>query len=106
MLAAVADAKLSLCTRSIAADSLGHLKYSDAGGIDPVETAATLGRLAADACTEELRLLKPDSVSVERGRIKHRLDVVLGGRQADRRPGERAGPASVARRVEQEPSRA
>ncbi len=77
LLSAVADAKLSLCTRSIAADSLGHLKYSDAGGIDPAETAATLARLAADACAEEVRLLKPDSVAVERGRIKRRLDAVL-----------------------------
>ncbi len=103
MLAALADAKLSLSTRCVAADSVGRLKYSDAAGIDPVETAATLGRFAADACTEELRLLNPDSLSVERGRIKHHLDAVLAAVKpiADlaKEPGQQAWLAELSKGV-------
>jgi hypothetical protein len=58
MLGAVADAKLSFRTRSIAAASLGRLNYAGATGIDPVEAAVVLEQFAAGACTEELRLLK------------------------------------------------
>ena len=43
MLKTVDDGKLRLCTRSIAAESLGQLNYAGAAGIDPSEAAATLG---------------------------------------------------------------
>ncbi|MEN6450161.1 MAG: hypothetical protein ABFC96_06700 [Thermoguttaceae bacterium] len=73
----VPNAKLSLCTRSIAADAIGQLAFSDATGIDLAVTSAGLAQLASDACIEEIRLLKADSVEIQRGRIKQRLDAVL-----------------------------
>jgi hypothetical protein len=77
VLAAVAEPKFPLCVRCVAADSMGRLKYSDAAAIEPLDAAPMLARLATDACIEEIRLLKPDSIAVERGRLKRRLDVVL-----------------------------
>jgi hypothetical protein len=51
----VADIKLSLYTRSTAAETLGRLNYTGAAGINAVEAAAMLGRFVIDACNEELR---------------------------------------------------
>jgi hypothetical protein len=77
MLKIVADPKLPLLLRSAAADSLGRLNYSSAGGISPAETAVALGQLALDACAEELRLAKETSRLDLRRRMLHRLDAVL-----------------------------
>ena len=69
MLKTVSETKLPLCTRSIAAESLGRLNYSGAAGIDPAEAAAALGTVRRRRLrTEELRIgrRKPDSDRVAR----------------------------------------
>ncbi len=77
LLAVVAEPKFPLCVRCVAADAMGRLKYSDTAGVDPLDAAPALARLAADACLEEIRLLKPGIAAVERGRLKRRLSAVL-----------------------------
>jgi hypothetical protein len=97
MLKTVAEAKLRLCTRSIAADSLGRLNYAGAGGIDAAEAAAVLGKFAIDSCTREIKLYAEESARAKsnmtspamwlqwkqrldtamRQRLKQRLDVAL-----------------------------
>ena len=73
----IADAKLSFCTRSIAAESLGRLDYSESRASSAAGTAAALAQFAIDACTEELECVRRTSIAVERGRLKQRLDAVL-----------------------------
>ena len=58
ILKTVADAKLSLYTRSTAAESLGRLNYTGVTGINAVEAAATLGQFVIDACNDELQRVK------------------------------------------------
>ncbi|MCE5269460.1 MAG: hypothetical protein LLG00_16410 [Planctomycetaceae bacterium] len=82
LVATLANSKLTLCTRSIAADSIGRLSLAGASGIDATEAGAALGQLAMDACTTEIKSLKPDSVAIDRDRIKQRLDAVLAGAKA------------------------
>jgi hypothetical protein len=78
MLKTVGEAKLRLCTRCVAADSLGHLDYSGATGINVATAAAVLGAFAIDSCAEELGRAKSNMTSTAiRQRLKQRLDVVL-----------------------------
>jgi hypothetical protein len=72
-----ADAKLPLAVRCTAADALGHLDYASANGIDSVETAATLCRLAIDACKDCLAATKDTASLAFRRRMLCRLDAVL-----------------------------
>ena len=91
----LADNKLSLSTRSIAADSLGRLNYSAATGINAADTAAVLGQFLVDACVEELRLAKSTGKGVSRRRMKQQLEAALTALTGD---GEnRKGIASLAR---------
>jgi hypothetical protein len=77
ILKTVSDAKLSLRTRNIAAESLGRLNYSGAAGIDAAETAAALGQFVIDVCAEELRRAKDTGYPVSRRRMQQCLDAVL-----------------------------
>ncbi|MEN6457622.1 MAG: hypothetical protein ABFC63_01720 [Thermoguttaceae bacterium] len=76
LLGAVENTKLAVCTRTIAADSIGRLNYSGAQ-INVVDTSSALGRLAADACSDELRLANSDSNAISRARLKLRCDTVI-----------------------------
>lgn len=64
MTATLNDTTLLLSTRGIAAESLGQLNYTNASGIDPLESAAAVANFLRDACAEETRLAneKADSV--------------------------------------------
>ena len=74
----VADDKLPSFVRCAAADSLGHLNYSSATGISPVETVVALGQYAIDVCDEELRFAKKKPVTqVWRREVLQRLAAVL-----------------------------
>ena len=55
MLKTVADNKLSISTRSIAARSLGRLNYSGATGINTAEAVTALGQFLLDACNDVSR---------------------------------------------------
>jgi hypothetical protein len=77
LLKRVGDSKLPFLVRSAAANSLGQLDYSSATGINPVETAATVGQFALDACVEELRLAKESKKPVSRRRMLQRLNAAL-----------------------------
>lgn len=55
MLKTLADAKLSISTRSTAAESLGRLNYTGATGINAADVVAKLGQFLIDACKEEVR---------------------------------------------------
>jgi hypothetical protein len=77
LLKTVDDGKLRLCTRCIAAASLGKLNYADAAGIDPSQAAGTLAQLASDACVDELRRTTDAGSETLRRRTKQRLDAVL-----------------------------
>ena len=77
LLKIVANAKLPFLVRCAAADALGKLDYSSAGGINPVETAAALGQLAIDACKDGLETTKDTASSAFRRRMLRRLDPVL-----------------------------
>ncbi len=111
MLKLVADAKLPFLARCVAANAMGRLNYSSADGINPVETAAALGRLAADACKDGLvppkdsasagkewpATMKYTETAAFRRRMVRRLDTVLlalGGVEDDR---TRQGIASLAK---------
>lgn len=52
MLKTLADNKLSLSTRSIAARSLGRLNYASAAGLNAGDAATTLGQFLLDACND------------------------------------------------------
>ncbi len=77
LLKIVADTKLPFLVRCAAADALGKLNYSSAGGINPVETAAALGQLAIDACKDGLETTKDTASVAFRRRMLRRLDAVL-----------------------------
>jgi hypothetical protein len=85
----LANSRLSLYTRGVAAGSLGLLNYSDAAGINPVDAAAQLGQFLMDACDEELKLAKETSQPISRRRIKQRicaaLSALIGGEDAARK---------------------
>jgi len=85
----LADDKLSLYTRTRAAEALGRLNYAGASGINPVATAALLGQFAIDACREELQRAKKTSDPVSNRLVKQRLGAVLlalgGGEDANRK---------------------
>ena len=77
LLKIVVNAKLPLLLRCAAADALGRLDYSSAGGINPLETATALGQLAINVCKDGLAA-KMDTTRVPfRRRMVHRLDAVL-----------------------------
>ena len=101
LLDAVADAKLPLSVRIAAANSLGNLDYSSAGGINPSEAATALGQLAADACANELQLAKDSGGAVSRRRLVLCLDAVIaaivGGDDTSRK-----GVASLAKEADQQ----
>jgi hypothetical protein len=61
MFKTLADNKLSISTRSIAARSLGRLNYSGVTGINSVEVAAALGQFLVDACNDVSQLAKTTS---------------------------------------------
>jgi hypothetical protein len=63
MLKTLADNKLSISTRGMAAKSLGRLSYSGATGISPAEVATAVGQFLLDACNEFSRLAKNPSKS-------------------------------------------
>jgi hypothetical protein len=78
----VANDKLPFPVRCTAADALGRLDYSSANGINAVETAAALGRLAVDACKDGLAKAKDTTRLPFRRRMLCRLGAVqlaLGG---------------------------
>jgi hypothetical protein len=52
----VSEQKFSLGTRSIAAESLGHLNYAGGDKANPVQATAALGQLAIDSCLAETKL--------------------------------------------------
>ncbi len=90
----LADAKLSLSTRSIAAESLGRLNYANAAGINALETAAIIGQFVVDACSEELKMVKELEAKdaeqgVSRRRMKRQLNAALtalaGGEDKNRK---------------------
>jgi hypothetical protein len=76
MVKTVDNSKLSLATRSVAAEALGHLNYSGAA-IDPVNAAAALGRFAIDACAQEVQDAKITGKPVSRRRMRQYLGSVL-----------------------------
>ena len=107
----LSDVKLSLSTRSIAAESLGRLNYAGAAGINPVEAAAMLGQFVIDACTEELRRGKDAGLPISRRRMKQSLSAamlaLIGGEEnrkgiapLAREPGQRAFLAELQKNIE------
>jgi hypothetical protein len=66
MLKSVADSKLSLATRAIAADSLGRLNYANGAGISPIEAAKAIAQFIVDACTKELPKAKDGGKTASR----------------------------------------
>jgi len=88
------DPKLSLSTRSVAADSLGRLNFANASGVNPLDTAAVIGQYVADACNEELKMVKELEAKdaeqgVSRRRMKRQLNAALsaltGGEDKNRK---------------------
>jgi hypothetical protein len=78
LLKMAANGKLRLCTRCMAAKSLGRLNYAGASGVDAAEAAAVLGKLLVDSCADELGRSKTNLTSTAiRQRLRQRLDVVL-----------------------------
>jgi hypothetical protein len=66
----IGDAKISLYTRSAAAESLGKLKFTGAGGLNAAETVKNLGQLMFDACDVELKTAKAGDLPIERRRLR------------------------------------
>ena len=91
MVKTVGNSKLSLPTRSVAAEAMGRLDYSGAT-INPVEAAAALGRFAIDACTREVQAAKVTGKPVSRRRMRQYLGSVLRRWRAERRAAARASP--------------
>lgn len=90
LLTLVADDQLDMLVRCHAADSLGRLDYSGSHGVNPVQAAAALGRLAADAIRAETDAFENDPESFSRRRIKARLVAVhraLAGEEEDQSQG-------------------
>jgi len=90
MMKTLADVKLGFSARTSAVESLGRLNYQGVAGINVVETAASLGQFAIDACNEELRLVKETERPVSRRRMKERLGAVemaLVGTEEENRKG-------------------
>jgi hypothetical protein len=97
----VADGKLPLALRCAAADALGHLDYSSANGINPVETAVALGRLAFDACKDGLAKAKDTTRVPFRRRMLCRLDAVQMAIGGDEKSGHK-GIVSLAKEPPQQ----
>jgi hypothetical protein len=76
LLKLVANDKLPFPVRCTAADAMGRLDYSSVNGINPVEAAAALGRLAADACKDGLAKAKDTTRLPFRRRMLCRLGAV------------------------------
>lgn len=72
----VANAKLPYAVRCAAADALGHLDYSQANGINPVDTAVALAQLAADGSSNALDKMKDTKRIPFRCRVLHRVIAV------------------------------
>lgn len=70
----LANKNLSYSTRTIAADALGHMKFTDAAGLNAAAAATAVARFAADACVEEQRLSKETGLPVSRRRMKQRIE--------------------------------
>ncbi len=91
----LSDKKLSLATRSVAANSLGRLNYEGATNIKPADAAAAVGQFLIDACTDELKRAKSADKGTTQRRMKQRLAAAataLGGENEDGK-----GLASAAR---------
>jgi hypothetical protein len=101
MLKALADNKLSLRTRRVAAESLGQLKYAGVAGIDPIEAAAAIGQYAIDVCSEALRLPKETDKNFIRRLMKQQLTASLTALIGGEDPA-RKGIASLAREPAQQ----
>jgi hypothetical protein len=82
LLKTAGESKLRLCTRCVAAESLGKLDYSGATGIDPMPAAATLAQFAIDACAYELGQTTDAGSEALRRQLKQRLDAVLAALKA------------------------
>ena len=74
-----AEEEAAPSVRAAAAQALGALNYTGATGLNPSEIASVLGRLAADACRQELERHWQDNVPVSRQRLKSQLNAVASG---------------------------
>jgi hypothetical protein len=82
LLKLVANDKLPFAVRYAAVDALGHLDYSSANGINPLDTATVVARLAIDGCKDGLATAKDTTRLPFRRRVLCRLTAVqsaLGG---------------------------
>jgi hypothetical protein len=100
LLKLVADTKLPLLVRCAAADAIGRLNYSSANGINPVDAATALGRLAADVCKDGLAATKDTAGKTFRRRMLHRLIPVATALAGDDDKNHK-GIASLAKDPEQ-----
>ena len=87
LLKTTGESKLRLCTRCIAAESLGKLDYSGATGIDPMQAATTLAQLVVDACAYESGQTKDVGSEALRRRIETAFGCRIGGAEGDRGAG-------------------
>ncbi len=106
VLKTAADTKLPLAVRCAAADALGRLNYASADGINPVETAAVLGRLAIDTCKAGLAQTKDAAGVPFRRRLLCRLDAVLVALSGEEERGEKKACTGIVPLAKQPPEKA